>query len=308
MRIVLYGPVLGEGGYLTELPFLLNGKIERIYKDATELQDLEADIAIANFSRTPEYMGNKIGFNYARLPKVKVQLVIQAEHYDEYIPEWVDGYTHNFDGSVCYPFNKPFWDFDDTIYPCFAKSYWEEHNVAIKPVFYFDPLVKWNNFYSGPVKEFKDYGYIIGGTTKHRNNIVNADKRFKYMWGDMRDLSKQKELKNSGIGFNVHKFEVRGANPETEGKVIKCCPKTESIRLSIYYNLGMAIVTEKLDHTFPERLKSSIIEMDDILKYNINKDELLTTVNNTEKVFNEYHDLNHEQDLLINSIIKHFGI
>lgn len=307
MRIVMYGAPLGFGGFLTEIPFLLNKKIERIYKDAIYLQDLECDIAIANFTRDPLNSGNETGWNYVRLPKAKIQLAIQAEHFDEYIPEWVDGITHNFDGSICYPFNRPFWEFDDSIHDCFAKSYWEKIGAPIKPRFYFDPMVKWNSFYTDPVKDFKDFGYMIGSSTIHRERIkdTNPDK-YRYMNGDMRDPQKQIELKNSGIGWNIHKFDLRGKNPETDGDEVKYLPKTESIKLAFWYNLGMSIISEKLDHTFPDRFQ--IKEVDDIDKYEINKDELREQVLWNEKVLNTYHDLDYEQDLLINNIKKEFGI
>lgn len=309
MRIVMYGAPLGVGGYLTEIPFLLGNKIERIYKDAIHLQELECDIAIANYTRDPLNSGNETGWNYLRLPKAKVQLAIQAEHFSEYIPEWSDGITHNFDGSICYNFNRPFWEFDDSIHDCFAKSYWIENNFPIKPCFYFDPLVKWNNFQVKPCDTFEDYGYIIGSSTIHRNRIVESNpNKFKYMNGDMRDINKQIELNKSGIGWNIHKFDLRGKNPETDGKEVKNVAKTEAIKLSFFYNLGMAVVTEKLDHMFPERLRNSIIEVDEISQYEINPDELMEQVKNTEKVFNGYHDLDCEQDLLINSIRKEFGI
>lgn len=309
MRIVMYGVPLGHGGAMTEIPFLLNNKIERIYKDAADLQDLKADIAIANFTRNPENSGNETGWNYLRLPKVKVQLAIQAEHFDEYIPEWVDGITHNFDGSICFPFNKPFWNFDNSIHACFARSYWREKNIQVKPVFYFDPLVKWNEFYKGPITKFSDYGYVIGSTTVHRSRIVDSDSnKFRHIYGNMGDPSKQLELAKSGIGFNIHKFQLRGLCPETDRKEIKYLPKTESIRLAFFYNMGMAVITEKLDHTFPERLRDSIIEVDEIGEYEIDGTQLLQQTLNTEKVFNEYHDLNTELDLLINNIIEKFGL
>lgn len=309
MRIVLYGNPLGAGGYLTEIPFLLNNKIERIYKDAVDLQDLEADIAIANFTRDPVNSGNETGWNYLRLPKVKVQLAIQAEHFDEYIPEWVDGITHNFDGSICYPFNKPFWNFDSSIHDCFAKSYWIEKKVPIKPCFYFDPLVKWNNFYKEPIESFKDYGHMVGSSTVHRNRINKLNPhKYRYMHGDMRQKHIQNELINSGIAWNIHKFQLKGKCPETDVEEVKYVPKTESIKLSLFYNLGMSIVSEKLDYTFPERLKDSILEVDEIEKYEINQEQLREQTLNTEKVFNEYHDLDTEQDILINSIKKEFGL
>ena len=310
MRIVMYGKPLGVGGYLTELPFLLDGRIERIYKDAADLQDLECDIAIANFTRDPlNSGGNENGWNYLRLPKVKVQLAIQAEHFSEYIPEWSDGITHNFNGSVCYNFNKPFWDFDDSIHDCFAKSYWEENNFKIKPRFYFDPMVKWNDFYKGPLSNFKDYGHMIGSSTVHRNRIKETNPyKYRYMNGDMRDLTIQHELKKSGIGWNIHKFQLRGLCPETDEKEVKNVAKSEEIKLAYLYNLGMAVVTEKLDHTFPERLKDSIIEVDDIDKYQIHPGDLKEQALHTQTVFDEYHNLNTEIDDLINNITKEFGI
>lgn len=307
MRIVMYGAPLGVGGYLTEIPFLLNGKIERIYKDAAQLQDLECDIAIANFTRDPLNSGNETGWNYLRLPKAKVQLAIQAEHWDEYIPAWVDGITHNFDGSICYPFNRPFFEFDDSKHDCFARSHWEEIGAPIKPRFYFDPMVRWNDFYTGPVKGFEDYGYMIGSSTIHRNRIMQSNPyKYQYMNGDMRNLSKQIELNKSGIAWNIHKFDLRGKNPETDGKEVKYVPKTESIKLSFFYNLGMAVVTEKLDETFPDRFRR--IEVDDIDKYEINKDELQEQVLWNEKVLNTYDDLDFTLDFLIKSIQKEFGI
>jgi hypothetical protein len=304
----MYGNPLGLGGYLTEIPFLLNNKIERIYKDAAQLQDLEADIAIANFTRSPENSGNDTGWNYLRLPKVKVQLAIQAEHYDEYLPEWVDGITHNFDGSICYPFNKPFWDFDDTIHDCFAKSYWIEKNVPIKPVFYFDPMVKWNHFYIGPVDEFQDYGYVVGSQTIHRDRIINSSNQFRYMFGDMRDEAKIREFVKSGIGFNIHKFQLKGLCPETDGIEIKYGPKTESIKLAYFYNLGMAVVSEKLDKTFPERFKDCIVEVDDMESYKIDKEQLKDQVVKSNDVLDSYHDLDTEQNILIDNIKKEFGL
>lgn len=309
MKIVMYGAPLGVGGFLTEIPFLLNNKIERIYRDAIHLQDLECDIAIANFTRDPLNSGNETGWNYVRLPKAKVQLAIQAEHFDEYIPEWVDGITHNFDGSICYPFNKPFWEFDKSIHDCFDKSYWKKIGAPIKPRFYFDPMVKWKGFYNGPVKSFRNYGYMIGSSTIHRNRIkdTNHDK-YRYMNGDMRDPQKQIKLKNSGIGWNIHKFDLRGKNPETDKDEVKYLPKTESIKLAFWYNLGMSIVSEKLDKTFPARFDDSIIEVNDIDKYSIDQEQLLQQTLNTEKVLNEYHDLDYEQDFLINNIRKEFGI
>lgn len=309
MKIVMYGAPLGDGGYLTEIPFLLNGRIKRICKDAAQIQDLEADIAIANFTRSPLNSGNETGWNYLRLPKVKVQLAIQAEHFDEYIPEWVDGITHNFDGSICYPFNRPFWDFDDSIHPCFARSYWSEKQIQVKPCFYFDPLVKWNNFYQGAVKTVSHYGYTIGAALPHRDQIIKGNpQQFRYMFGDMRNPAKQAELRKSGIGFNIHKFELRGLHPETDGQIIKYLPKTEAIRLSFYYNLGMAIVTEKLDRTFPMRLRNCITEVDDMASYKVDKEQLLAQAKNTEFVFNQYQDLDYELDVLINNIVKTFNL
>lgn len=307
MRIVLYGNPLGAGGYLTEIPFLINNKIERIYKDAIHLQDLECDIAIANFTRDPINSGNETGWNYVRLPKAKVQLAIQAEHFDEYIPEWTDGITHNFDGSICYPFNRPFWEFDTSIHGCFSRDHWKEIGAKIKPRFYFDPMVKWNNFYSGPIKDFEDYGYLIGSTTVHRERIVNKNVvKFRYMNGDMRNQDKQAELRRSGISWNIHKFDLKGKNPETDGKEVKYLPKTESIKLSFFYNLGMAVISEKLDKTFPSRF--DVIEVDDIDKYDIDKEQLIEQTLNNEFVLNNYHDLDKEQDLLINSIREKFNI
>lgn len=308
MRIVMYGNPLGLGGAMTEIPFLLDGRIERIYKDAVDLQDLEADIAIANFTRDPLNSGNETGWNYLRLPKVKVQLAIQAEHFSEYIPEWTDGITHNFDGSICYDFNRPFFDFDESIHPCFARSYWDEHNFTVKPRFYFDPLVKWNNFYPGPVKSMADYGYIIGSDTVHRLRLLkNNPSQYRFLVGDMRDPRLLQELRNSGIGINAHKFQLRGKCPETDKIEVKNVAKTEAIRLSMFYNLGMAVVSEKLDHTFPDRLKNCIIETE-LENYVIDKEVLLNQVLETEKVFNEHHDLNTELDNLINNIVKEYNL
>lgn len=303
MRIVLYGPPLGDGGYLTELPFLLNGKIERIYKDASELQDLEADIAIANFSRPPEYTNTPHGWNWLRLPKVKVQLAIQAEHWDEYAPWFVPGITHNFDGSICYPFNRKFWDFDDSYHSCFSRSYWIEHNIPIKPVFYFDPMVLWNDFYQGPLTQFENYGYMVGSVTIHRDRIKNSNAlKYRCMHGDMRKINIQTELKKSGIAWNIHKFQLRGKCPETDGKEIKHIPKTEAIKLAYFYNLGMAVISEKLDDSFPERF--SVIETDDIDKYDIQNEMLLQQTLNNHKTLTTYHDLNTELNNLIESIKK----
>jgi hypothetical protein len=309
MKIVMYGAPLGEGGALTEIPFLLNKRIERTYKDASELQDLEADIAIANFTRDPVNSGNETGWNYLRLPKVKVQLAIQAEHYSEYIPEWVPGITENFDGSICYRFNSPFWDCDETIEKCFAKSRWDELGIPRKPVFYFDPLTKWNKFYTRPIEEFADYGFCIGSATVHRDRIIHSNPgKFKYIFGDMRHPVIQGYLKYSGIGFNIHKFDIRGKHPETDDKEVKNIAKTEEIKLALFYNLGMAVVTEKLDHTFPERFKDSIIEVDEMQDYEIDKNKLIEQTFNTEQVLNNYHDSDTELDNLINSIIKEFNL
>lgn len=309
MKIVMYGNPLGLGGYLTEIPFLLNGKIERIYKDAVDLQDLECDIAIANFTRDPVNSGNETGCNYLKLPKAKVQLAIQAEHFDEYIPEWVDGITHNFDGSICFPFNKPFWNFDDSIHDCFAKSYWEKIKAPIKPCFYFEPMVKWNNFYTGPITNFSDYGYLTGSSTVHRNRIVSTNMhKYRYMNGDMRSAIIQRNLQISGIGWNIHKFDLKGKNPETDKTEVKYAPKTEGIKLAYWYNLGMAIVSEKLDKTFPERLKDSIIAIEDIDKYEIDTNQLLEQTLNTEKMFDNHHDLNFELDMLIDRIVREFNL
>lgn len=307
MKIVLYGTPLGAGGYLTEIPYLLNNKIERIYKDACDLHDLEADIAIANFTRFPSPEHNDPGRNWEKLPKVKVQLAIQAEHWDEYIPEWVPGITYNFDGSICYPFNAPFFEFDDSKHDCFSKSYWEEHNIPIKPVFYFDPMVKWNKFYNGPLNNFKDYGFMIGSSTIHRERIRKSNPyKFRYLFGDMRDPIAQQKLKHSGIAWNVHKFQLKGKCPETDGKEIKYVPKTESIKLSFFYNLGMAVISEKLDYTFPERFH--IIETDNIENFEIDPEQLKNQAELNEQTLESYHDLDTEQDILINSIKEKFGL
>ncbi len=306
MKIVMYGTPLGAGGYLTEIPFLLNGKIQRIYKDAVDLQDLECDIAIANISMPPESCGNETGRNYLRIPGAKVQLCIQAEHFDEYIPEWADGLTHNFDGSICYPFNQPFWDFDDSIHDCFAKSYWEKIGAPIKPRFYFDPMVMWNHFYSGPVQEFGDYGYIIGMTTPHRNRVINSHSQFMQIFGDMREPKIQGDLRKSGIGFNVHKLQLKDFKPDTHTDENKYIGKSETIKMAFWYNLGMAVITEKLDKTFPRRF--DIIECDDITKYRIDKKALAEQTEKNREALFQHHDLDCEQTMLINSIKKEFGI
>lgn len=309
MRIVMYGAPLGVGGYLTEIPFLIGNKIERIYKDAVDLQDLEADIAIANFTRDPLNSGNETGWNYLRLPKVKVQLAIQAEHFDEYIPEWVDGITHNFDGSICYDFNKPFWEFDDSIHPCFAREYWDKVGAKVKPRFYFDPLVKWNGFMRWPVDSFSDYGYIVGSETVHRSRIVKSNPyKYRYQFGDMRSLGIQAKFRIAGIAWNVHKFQLKGVSPETDGLEVKYLPKTEAIKLAYFYNLGMAIVTEKLDNTFPERLKHCIVEVDKMDEYEINYKQLNACVLNSKECFDKHHDLDCELDLLLAKIKKEFNL
>lgn len=308
MKIVMYGPPLGVQGAMTEIPFLLNGKIERIYKDAVDLQDLECDIAIANFSRDPVNSGNETGWNYLRLPKVKIQLCIQAEFWSEYIPAWAPNTTQNFDGSICYEFNRPFWDCDESAHPCFAKSCWDELGIPIKPRFYFDPLLWWNDFYTGPVQQIEDYGYVTGSRTVHRDRIVNNNDQFKYIHGSADNLEMQQKLHKAGLAFNIHKFDIEGKNPETDGKEVKAVAKNEAIRLSYFYNLGMAIVTEKLGKTFPERLKHCIKEIDDIDKYKIEKKELLLQAQNTFEIFTEYHDLNQELDNLIENIKKEFNL
>lgn len=308
MRIVMYGPPLGVQGAMTEIPFLLNGRIERIYKDAVDLQDLECDIAIANFSRDPVNSGNETGWNYIRLPKTKVQLCIQAEHFSEYLPEWSVNTTANFDGSICYDFNRPFWNFDETIHPVFARSYWEKNNIPIKPRIYFDPFVWWNNFYTGPAKDIKDYGYIVGSATVHRDKIINSNAQFKYLNGSADNKEMQAKLHETGLAFNVHKFDIPGKNPETDGQEVKNVAKTEAIRLSYFYNLGMAIVTEKLDKTFPERMKPCITEVDEIRDYKIDKNALLNQIQNTFEVFSGYHDLDTEIDIMIENIKKEFNL
>ena len=304
----MYGSPLGAGGAMTEIPFLLNGKIERIYKDAVDLQDLEADIAIANFTRDPLNSGNETGWNYVRLPKVKVQLAIQAEHWDEYICEWVDGITHNFDGSIIFPFNAPFWNFDTSRHEVFSRETWIAKNAPIKPFFTFDPLVKWNGFYQGPITKFGDYGCAMGSTTIHRERVVKNNNQIRHLFGDVRDLNLQNALKESGIGINIHKFQIKGKCPETNKLEIKYVPKTESIRLAFFYNLGMAVVSEELDDTFPERLKNCIEIVEDMEKYQIDKDYLLLQTLETKKVFNEYHDLETEFDNLITAIVKEYNL
>lgn len=310
MRIVMYGNSLGMVGAVTEIPFMLGNKIERVYKDAKDLQDLECDIAIANYTQAPSNPEdpNDVGWNYLKLPKAKVQLSLQAEHFEEYLPEWSIGLTKNFDGSICFPFNRPFWDFDETIYDIFARSYWEKNNIPIKPRFYFDPLVKWNNFYRGPLNSFEDYGYTLGSETVHRDRIINSSNQFRYMFGDMRTMRHQEEQQKSGIGFNIHKFDIRGKHPETVPPETKSVSKTEAIRLAYWYNLGMAIVTEELDKTFPERLRPCITEVSEMGDYKIDKEQLYKQVINTQKIFESYHDLDYEQDILFSSIIKEYGL
>jgi hypothetical protein len=276
MRIVMYGHGLGAYGHPTEYPFLLNGRIERIWKNSKELQDLEADIAICNYSR-PQEVDPVHGWNYSRLPKVKVQLVIQGEHYNEYLPEWVDSLTHNFDGNIGFDCNRPFWD-----------------KYCTKPTFYLDPFVMWNGFYKGPVSAVNNYGYVLGGSTEHRENMIKKNPSIKYMIGDCRTNEMQEELKRSGIGYNVHKYL---------GHI-----KTESSRLTYYLNLGLSVVSEKLDETFPKHFVDSVVEVDDISNYVINKEQLINCAKNTEKVFKEHHDLNTELDNLLNNIIKQFGL
>jgi hypothetical protein len=312
MRIVLYGEPIGNCDGPTLMPFLLNGRIERIFKDGRDLQDLEADIAIANWTRSPKFYGGTYGNNYERLPKVKVQLAIQGEHYSEYTVIGADIFNENFDGSICGYYNKPFWesmnDMDEyintlsqykTIFgvPTIeAMGQWDPI-VAAKPRFYFDPLVKWNNFYKGPVTSFSDYGCILGGGTEYRENIVNNTTHVKYAQGDTTTENFREILRKVGIGFNIHKFELERSGP-----------KTEAPKIALFYNLGMAIVTEKLDGTFPERLRDCIIEVDDIKNYKIDKEQLYQQALKTEKVFNEYHDLNTELDILLNNIIRHFNL
>lgn len=274
MRIVLYGRTLGDYGHPTEMPFLLGSGVERIYKNSKELQDLEADIAIANFTR-PSWAGED-DWNFSRLPKVKVQLAIQAEHYTEYQPEHDDLLTKNFDGSIAYEGNKPFWE------------------NSKKPVFYFDPFCLWKQTYTGPIKEFKDYGYILGGPTEYRDKLIRNNPMFRYMWGNVNNKKIQDQLKESGVGFNVHKY-IGDA-------------KTEYSRMSLYINFGMAVVTETLDETLPERFRDYMIETSDIEYFEIDKDVLKEQTMYLEKVLKEYHDINEEQRILFNNIKTTYGI
>jgi len=275
MRIVLYGRALGDYGYPTEMPFLLGSGIERIYKNSKEIQDLEADIAIANFTR-PSWDGEE-DWNFGRLPKVKVQLAIQAEHYTEYGEAHAELLTKNFDGSIAYEGNKTFWGL-------YSK----------KPVFYFDPFCLWKQTYTGPIQDFKDYGYILGGPTEHRDNLIRNNPMFRYMWGNVNNIEIQDELKKSGIGFNIHKFR---------GDI-----KTEYSRLSLYINFGMAVISESLDKTLPDRFKEYMMETTNIENFEIDKEILREQTKDLEKILKEYHDINEEQKILFTEISKTFGV
>jgi len=185
--------------------------------------DLEADIAITLF---PPHVT-------CRLPKVKVQLGIQAEHSTEYSAEHAWHVNHH-DGFICNTNARAFW------------------STQPKPVFDLNLMYRWPGFFADRPAEPTFPGVILGYPTPHRARVIKNSE------GRIRALAAQNEeawqvLRTAGFGVNIHKWENE--------------VKTETARLGLYLNLGLAVITEKLDDFVPPHLERGLVlpEFSDVL-------------------------------------------
>lgn len=169
-----------------------------------------------------------------RLPKAKVQLCLHTEQpyqYDVGRHGWFMDYA---DGGLC---------------GTGALGWWR--NATTKPHFGFDLLCRWDGFYQFPSDRYAEMGVIVGGASPHRQAVVNASRgRIGYLWGYPDQIKAQ--LPKYGIGYNVH------SDAPT--------PKTESGRLGLYLNMGMAVISEPLDDCCPPHWQQAIPQHADILQ------------------------------------------
>lgn len=266
MNICLVGKSEDPWTSLTEYPFIVSG-IKRLNKPLQEIKDLECDIAISLYPRICNY----------RLPKVKVQLALQAEQLSEW--SYCDIPVLNYhDGSICLTDSAPFWD------------------LLKKPTFNYNPITVWNGFYKGPCKKFYDFGVVLGTKTTYRNNILdNSNNRIKYYFGNIvTDPAAMKEIKEIGIGYNIHRF--------------KYDIRTEGSRLAMYLNLGMAVISEGLDDFLPENIKKVIPQYPDIIQGIVNKEQALKLAKEQSEALVSGRTLQQELNILFENIKKTFNL
>lgn len=226
LRVCLVGPEKGVWLWTSEI-MLIKGGVERVSGDIADLQDLECDVAIIN---CPEQM---LGW---KIPKARVNLFLAIEAATQYRAGYLMGHR--------YDFNQFAKHWDGSISCNSGIEFWRDQ----MPAFYFDAMCRWPD-YAGILQEFKYPAAMFGARMTYRDMMVRRCRQRIRHVGGMPDEALP-FIRESGIGVNIHGHD--GA------------PKTEHARLSLYANLGCAIVSEPLDPYLPERFRGVIAETRDV--------------------------------------------